>query len=61
MDFIDGLPRTKRGYNSTLVIVDGLTKSARFILIKSSRTTSKLTDVCEIGGVIPWCAEEHFK
>jgi hypothetical protein len=31
MDFIMGLPRTSRGYNSIWVIVDRLTKSAYFI------------------------------
>ena len=42
MDFIDGLPRTRSGYDSIWVIVDRLTKSARFIPIKSTRTTAKL-------------------
>ena len=37
MDFIDGLPRSNRGNESIWVIVDILTKSAHFILVKSTR------------------------
>ena len=37
MDFIDGLPRMRQGYDNICVIVDLLTKSAHFILVKSSR------------------------
>jgi hypothetical protein len=36
MDFIVGLLRTLRGYNSIWVIVDCLTKSAHFILISTT-------------------------
>ena len=38
MDFIDGLPRSSRGNESIWVIVDRLTWSAHFILVKSTRT-----------------------
>jgi len=35
MDFISGLPRTRKGNNSIWVIVDRLTKSAHFIPMKT--------------------------
>jgi len=34
MDFVTGLPRTTRGYNSIWAIVDCLTKSAHFLPVK---------------------------
>ena len=37
MDFIDGLPRTKKVNDSIWVIVDRLTKSAHFIPVRSTR------------------------
>ena len=42
MDFIDGLPWSRRGNESIWVVVDRLTKSAHFIPIKNTRTTSAL-------------------
>jgi hypothetical protein len=36
MDFIMGLPRTSRGYNSIWVIVDRLTKSDHFIPVATT-------------------------
>lgn len=42
MDFIDELPRSNRENESIWVIVDRLTKSAHFIPIKLTRTTSVL-------------------
>src|SRR5438128_4761764 len=35
MDFIVGLPRTKKGYDSIWVIIDRLTKTAHFIPVKT--------------------------
>lgn len=34
MDFVEGLPCTKRNYNSIRIIVDRITKSAHFLLVK---------------------------
>lgn len=42
MDFIDGLPRTRRGNDSIWMIGDRLTKSAYFIPVKPTRTASSL-------------------
>ena len=42
MDFIDWLPRSRRGNESIWVIMDRLTKSAHFIPVKSTRTAPVL-------------------
>ncbi|KAA0055470.1 DNA/RNA polymerases superfamily protein [Cucumis melo var. makuwa] len=42
MDFLFGLPRTSRGYDSIWVIVDRFTKKARFIPIKATSTLDQL-------------------
>ncbi|XP_075077437.1 uncharacterized protein LOC107815846 [Nicotiana tabacum] len=36
MNFVTGLPRTLRGYDSVWVIIDRLTKSAHFMLVKTT-------------------------
>ena len=41
MDFIVGLPRTSKGYNSIWVIVDRLTKSAHFLLVDTRYLAKK--------------------
>jgi hypothetical protein len=45
MDFITGLPRTRKHIDSIMVVVDNLTKSAHFIPLK---TTHRVVDVVDI-------------
>ncbi|KAI3724588.1 hypothetical protein L2E82_36370 [Cichorium intybus] len=45
MDFIVGLPRTRRGYDSIWVIVDRLTKSALFLAIKETTPLEQLAQL----------------
>jgi hypothetical protein len=42
MDFISGLPKTRKGHDSIWVIVDRLTKSAHFLPIKTSNSADDL-------------------
>src|SRR6185436_2422654 len=41
MDFIVGLPKTSKGYDSIWVIVDRLTKSAHFLPVKTTHTAKQ--------------------
>ena len=45
MDFIDALPRSKRGNTAIWVIVDRLTKVAHFLPVKSDRDAPKLAQL----------------
>jgi len=45
MDFIVGLPRTHKGYDSIWVIVDRLTKVAHFLPVKTTYTGAKLAEL----------------
>jgi len=45
MDFIDGLPRSRKGNESIWVIVDRLTKSAHFIPVGSNKTAASLAQL----------------
>jgi hypothetical protein len=45
MDFIVGLPRTATGYDSIWVIMDRLTKTARFIPVKTNYSGAKLAEL----------------
>ena len=41
MDFVVGLPRTQRGYDSIWIIVDRLTKSAHFLPVKTTNSVAQ--------------------
>ena len=41
LDFMVGLSSTQRGYDSIWVVVDKLTKSAHFILVKATYTVAQ--------------------
>ena len=43
MDFITKLPKTTAGYDTIWVIVDRLTKSAHFLVIKETNKMERLT------------------
>jgi hypothetical protein len=45
MDFIVGLPRTQRGYDSIWVIVDRLTKVAHFLPVKTTYMGARLAEL----------------
>ncbi|WVZ80217.1 hypothetical protein U9M48_027710 [Paspalum notatum var. saurae] len=45
MDFIVGLPRTQKGYNSIWVAVDRLTKVAHFIPVNTTYSGAKLAEL----------------
>ena len=45
MDFVVGLPKSQHGFDSIWVIVDRMTKSAHFILIKVTYTAAKLAQI----------------
>jgi len=45
MDFITGLPRTRRGHDSIWVIVDRLTKSAHFLPVRTTHSAEILAQL----------------
>ena len=45
MDFVMGLPRTLKGFNTVWVIVDRLTKSAHFLPIRRGISLERLAEL----------------
>ena len=45
MDFVVGLPLTGRKHDSVWVIVDRLTKSAHFLLVRTDYALDKLAEL----------------
>ena len=45
MDFIVGLPRTQKGYNSIWIVVDRLTKVAHFITVNTTYSGARLAEL----------------
>ncbi|XP_021595194.1 uncharacterized protein LOC110602075 [Manihot esculenta] len=45
IDFISGLSHTSRGHNAVWVIVDRLTKSSHFLLVRMDYSLDKLADI----------------
>jgi len=46
MDFIMGLPRTTKGYDSIWVIVDRLTKISHFLPVKTDHPVTVYAQLC---------------
>ena len=56
LDFITGLPRTRRQYDSIRVIVDRMTKSSHFLAVKTTYSAKDyaklyLTEIVRLRGV----------
>eukprot|EP00253_Pinus_taeda_P028544 PITA_28544 len=45
MDFITGLPKSKKGNDSIMVVVDKLSKSAHFILVQSTYRAAQIANI----------------
>jgi hypothetical protein len=45
MDFIIGLPRTNKQHNSIMVVVEKVIKSAHFVSVKTTHTTTNIADI----------------
>ena len=65
MDFVTGLPRTKKQHDSIWVIVDRLTKSAHFLPINVEDSLEKLTrlyvdEIVRLHGVLVSIVSDQY-
>ena len=60
MDFMVGLPLTGRKHDSVWVIVDQLTKSAHFLLVRTDYSLDKIGELCIKEIVRLWDSNIHY-
>eukprot|EP00253_Pinus_taeda_P019093 PITA_19093 len=51
MDFITGLPKSKKGNDSIMVVVDKLSKSAHFIPVQSTYRAAQIANIFRLHGL----------
>jgi hypothetical protein len=56
MDFVIGLPRSRKGNDAVWVIIDRLTKSAMFLPMKMSDSVEKLAGIYINEVITTWSA-----
>jgi len=56
MDFVIGLPRSRKGNDAVWVIIDRLTKSAMFLPMKMSDSVEKLARIYINEVITTWSA-----